>query len=116
MERDMTDLIKFVIEMDPELVCKTCGTSDLVHYNYTILGCGAGNSFFRNHSLYGISNPPLTGRVFRNDRLGGIGVWCDACSSDTEMVHPDQAECKPVKSGPRATILYRNSQGEWEET
>jgi hypothetical protein len=73
MERDMTDLIKFVIEMDPELVCKNCGTNDHVHYNYTIFH---------------------TGGIARDDELGEIGVWCDFCNGDTEMVHPDEAEWK----------------------
>lgn len=69
----MTDLIKFVIEMDPELVCKSCGTNDHVHYNYTIFH---------------------TGGIARDDELGEIGVWCDFCDGDTEMVHPDEAEWK----------------------
>lgn len=67
----MTDLIKFVIEMDPELVCVNCGTNDSVHYNYTIF-----------HS----------GGIARDDELGEFGVWCGNCDSETEMVHPDEAE------------------------
>ena len=71
MERDMTDLIKFVIEMDPELVCESCGTNDSVHYNYTIFH---------------------TGGIARDDELGEFGVWCNDCGSETTMVHPDEAE------------------------
>lgn len=67
----MTDLIKFVIEMDPELVCESCGTNHSVHYNYTIF-----------HS----------GGIARDDELGEFGVWCNDCGSETTMVHPDEAE------------------------
>ena len=67
----MTDLMKFVIEMDPELVCESCGTNHSVHYNYTIF-----------HS----------GGIARDDELGEIGIWCDDCGGETTMVHPDEAQ------------------------
>ena len=68
---DLISTIKFVIEMDPELVCVNCGTNHSVHYNYTIF-----------HS----------GKIARDDELGEFGVWCGNCNSETEMVHPDEAQ------------------------
>ena len=55
------------IRCDPNLVCNLCGTNDSVHYKFTC---------FHN------------GEAFRDDDLGSIGVWCESCGSEVEMVEP----------------------------
>ncbi len=55
------------IRCDPNLVCNLCGTNDSVHYNWTCF-----------HD----------GEAIRDDHLGSIGVWCESCGSEVEMVEP----------------------------